>query len=258
MANDVIRQGGGGPHDSRSVANKIINAKLAAGVPVTHSQVQSLVYLCHAWSLVIWRKPLLRQPVRMIGLGIVCPELYESLRRHGDMAVSRPIDLPSRGVIESEYDARQEDVIRQVIDVYADFSDRRLFNLVNGMREPWGLAYACYLSEGYEALLANSALEIQRAASALPDYAWKLVANSPRFSSIQGLYRGYPEVVEYEFGVNLVVPDRLIEVFYSSMFSHDDELRVRCCKSGMDHIWHAVASKFRSMRKSVSPASLSA
>ena len=35
-------------HDCRSVANKIIDARLKANHPITHLQVQKLVYFCHA------------------------------------------------------------------------------------------------------------------------------------------------------------------------------------------------------------------
>lgn len=124
-------------HDCRSVANKIIVPRLAEDNPITHLQVQKLVYFCHAWMLGLYHEPMLLQPVHAWEYGPALPELYKSLRRYGGEPIRRPIDLASIGVVENEYDHRQKSVIRQVLDVYGDLSGRQLSTITHAKGTPW-------------------------------------------------------------------------------------------------------------------------
>lgn len=124
-------------HDCRSVANKIIAPRLESNNPITHLQVQKLVYFCHAWMLGLYHEPMLLQPIQAWRYGPVLPELYESLRRYGREPIRRPIDLPSIRVEENEYDDRQESIIRQVLDVYGHLSGVQLSTITHAKGTPW-------------------------------------------------------------------------------------------------------------------------
>ena len=150
---------GGGPHDCRSVANKIINSRLAEGLPVTHMQVQALVYLCHSWMLALYGELLLAQPIQAFSGGTFLPDLWNSLCRYGDLPVRRPIDLPSVGVERREYDPRQVRVICRVLDEYGWMSERRLYRLVNACGTPSDMANYYYLMYGVEGLARVSRWE---------------------------------------------------------------------------------------------------
>lgn len=257
MANKRILQGGGGSHDSRSVANKIINAKLEAGVSVTHFQVQSLVYLAHAWTLVIEGSPLLSTPIQMSEFGASMPELYACLRMNGELAVRRPIHLPSWRVEEREYADMEDYIIRRVIDVYSDFSDKRLFMICNGRHSAWEYAYGCFLSEGQKALESKSAVEIMKAA--FPFLGHRLLSLSPRLRSTYRLYEGDTDAVrDWETLRGIAVPDRLIRSCLLTQFSASDYYGgslsdVKCCGSFAAHMAHTVSAKVR-RRKALNPA----
>lgn len=124
-------------HDCRSVANKIIVPRLAEDNPITHLQVQKLVYFCHAWMLGLYHEPILSHPIHAWRYGPVMPELYESLRRYGREPIRHPIDLDSARVVENEYDDRQKSIISQVLDVYGDLSGVQLSTITHAPGTPW-------------------------------------------------------------------------------------------------------------------------
>ena len=124
-------------HDCRSVANKIIVPRLAEDNPITHLQVQKLVYFCHAWMLGLYHEPMLLQPIEAWQYGPVMRELYESLCRYGREPIRRPIDLRSIRVLENEYDHRQESIIRQVLEVYGHLSGVQLSTITHAPGTPW-------------------------------------------------------------------------------------------------------------------------
>lgn len=203
--------GGGGPHDCRSVANKIINSRLAEGLPVTHMQVQALVYLCHSWMLALYSESLLAQPIRAFSCGTFLPDLWDSLCRYGDLPVRRPIDLPSVGVKEREYDHLQERVIRRVLEEYGDLSERRLYGLVNGERTPSDLAISCYKRRGVDGLVAIAQrwLSPSRVLKEYPLGDTFLVS----CKQAREFYKGGFDYLISE-SVMPTTPDRLIQIYF--------------------------------------------
>ena len=149
-------------HDARSVANQIIRRMKQLNRPVTPMQVLKLAYYCHSWTLGLYHRPLLKQPIEAWRYGPVVPEIYYSLRRYGAEPIGREIELDSLGVEDFEYDDAERDLMDQVCNKYGHLTGIQLSAMTHAPGTPW-------------------------------DRVWK------------------------QFGQNAVIPDSMIEQFYSDL-----------------------------------------
>ena len=120
-------------HDSRAVANKIIQLAIDAGKPLTPLQIIKLVYFCHGWMLGIHKRPLVRDYVEAWRYGPVHRNVYRALKGYRDTPVGNPI----AGVSKGDFDEEEDDLIQQVYDSYSSLSGIRLSTLTHAPGTPW-------------------------------------------------------------------------------------------------------------------------
>ena len=119
-------------HDSRAVANALIRLGVDGGKPRDPLQLIKLTYLCHGWMLGLYHRPLSAQPVEAWKYGPVIPDVYHGLKRYGRKPVNVVQDFP-----DSDFDDLEGDLIRQVFDVYREFSGVQLSQLTHARGTPW-------------------------------------------------------------------------------------------------------------------------
>jgi len=120
-------------HDARSVANYLIRRGIERDAgPFTPLQVIKLTYLCHGWMLGLYGEPFSAQPVEAWKHGPVIPDVYHKVKIHGRLPIRKPLDFPF-----PEFDAREENLVTQVEDVYGGFTGIQLSQLTHEKDSPW-------------------------------------------------------------------------------------------------------------------------
>ena len=69
------------PHDARAVANRLLQLAEEDGNQLTVMQILKLVYFCHAWTLALYDRPLIEQPIEAWRYGPVIPDVYHSFKK---------------------------------------------------------------------------------------------------------------------------------------------------------------------------------
>jgi len=68
---------------AKTVANYFLDLAWRDGVPIDPLKLQKLVYLAHGWSLVLLKRPLIREPFEAWNYGPVVPSLYRAFQKFG-------------------------------------------------------------------------------------------------------------------------------------------------------------------------------
>lgn len=120
-------------HDSRSIANRLIERAYGEDSPFTPLQVIKLVYFCHGWMLGLYERPLIIHPVMAWRYGPVVAEVYHSIKQYG----STPIDEQIYNIEPWNGDEKEEDVIEQVYLKYGQLDGISLSRLTHAPGTPW-------------------------------------------------------------------------------------------------------------------------
>ena len=78
-------------HDPRTTANELINRGIAEEQPLTHIEVQKLLYFSHGWMLGIHGRPLHEGLWEAWKLGPVLPHIYYNLNYYRGEPITEPI-----------------------------------------------------------------------------------------------------------------------------------------------------------------------
>ena len=124
-------------HDSRTVANRFLQRAKAADNTLTPMQLLKLVYMAHGWMLGLYGRPLIRDEVQAWQYGPVIPRLYKAIRDYRGAAVTSKIDAPAN----DDLDEYEQDIVRQVYDIYGNKSGPALSRLTHAAGTPWALTY---------------------------------------------------------------------------------------------------------------------
>ena len=119
-------------HDSVSVANELVSRAHAAGKEITNMQVIKMTYLCHAWMLGLYHRPLLSEPIEAWQYGPVIGKVYDAFRRYGSGHIRH-----LAWVEEEEYDEQESDLIDQVYRIYGDHTGQELSSMTHAPGTPW-------------------------------------------------------------------------------------------------------------------------
>jgi uncharacterized phage-associated protein len=125
-------------HDSRTVANRFLKRGKADGRPLTPMQLLKLVYIAHGWMLGLYGRALIDDEVQAWQFGPVIPTLYNGMRQYGASPVTRYLSAPP----DTELDEEEEDIVRQVYDVYGNRTGPALSRLTHATGTPWQTVYA--------------------------------------------------------------------------------------------------------------------
>lgn len=119
-------------HSSVKVAGRLIELAKADDNTLTPMQIIKLDYLCHGWMLGLYHRPLIKENVEAWQYGPVIPELYAEVKKFR----SSPVDIEPATDGEP-FDSGQEDIIKQVYDVYGHFTGIQLSALTHAEGTPW-------------------------------------------------------------------------------------------------------------------------
>ena len=119
-------------HDARAVANVMIERGIEDGNPLTPLQIIKLTYLCQAWMLAMYNRPMFRQQVEAWEYGPVIADVYHILKDNKRFPVNYP--MPS---FTQKFDEEEEHILNEVFRVYGDWSGGQLSRLTHQPGSPW-------------------------------------------------------------------------------------------------------------------------
>ncbi|MEX0277707.1 MAG: Panacea domain-containing protein [Ruegeria sp.] len=124
-------------HDARFIANKFIAlAREDVGNSLTPMELLKLVYISHGWMLGLYGVPLIKDTIEAWKFGPVIPKLYHSIKHWRGSPVLQEIVVASEGLVPAE-----ENLIKQVYDIYGRTSGVGLSNLTHQAGTPWDRVY---------------------------------------------------------------------------------------------------------------------
>ncbi len=123
-----------------AVANAFIELGIKNNNPLTHLQIQKLVYITQGFNLAITDEPLFNQDIAAWPHGPVIPVLYKKLKKFGRSSVTDKITLrvDDREVEKSSFTYR---LIETVYDKYKNFSGGQLSSMTHKVNTPWAIAW---------------------------------------------------------------------------------------------------------------------
>jgi uncharacterized phage-associated protein len=127
----------GAMHDSRTIANRLLAMAREKGDTLTPMQVLKLVYIAHGWMLGLYGRSLIKDDVRAWQYGPVIPRLYNAMRGYGGGVVTDYLSAPSG----DRLDDKEDDVVRQVYEIYGKKTGPALSRLTHAPGTPWALTY---------------------------------------------------------------------------------------------------------------------
>lgn len=131
------------PHPVGAVANFMIGKSLREGFPITHLQLQKLVYISYGLYLALTGKRLFRERIEAWPLGPVIPELYHEFKRFGRKRIRRwssNYDYDSGQFVwplVSDDDRDSLIVLNFVWPTYGPMSGSELVDLTHQDGTPW-------------------------------------------------------------------------------------------------------------------------
>ena len=136
------------PHSSLAIANEFIRRAEGAR-PLTHMQVQKLVYLAHGWNLAAYDNGLIEDDIEAWEFGPVIRRLYDALRIYGRGPIARLLrwgdDTPFKSDDCEEAFAQltpeEIGIIDLVWEKYGEFPAFKLSALTHEEGTPWSNAF---------------------------------------------------------------------------------------------------------------------
>ena len=97
------------------------------------------MYISHGWTLGLYGRSLINEPAEAWRYGPVVPSVYHRYKSfRGDPITTEPVDR------SDAFDDEQRDVIKQVHEVYGDFTAAQLSALTHKPGTPWDVTYREY------------------------------------------------------------------------------------------------------------------
>lgn len=123
--------------DARVVANRFLQLAGEQGKQLTPMQLLKLVYIAHGWLLGLSGRPLFAQPVEAWQYGPVVRDVYNGVRIYGRAPVTAPIWAPQNEAL----DPVEDDMVRQVFNLYGHMDGISLSNITHMAETPWAQTY---------------------------------------------------------------------------------------------------------------------
>lgn len=128
-------------YDAKAVANEFLKKAKESGDELNPMQIQKLVYIAHGWSLVILKKPLIKDRIEAWDYGPVIPSLYHEFKKFGSGPIKEAAKEWPSGSIPSMSGCSSEvrELIDRVWDVYRHMDALALSRLTHQADSPWAL-----------------------------------------------------------------------------------------------------------------------
>jgi uncharacterized phage-associated protein len=146
-------------HRPVAVANKLMELADRKGLDssFTPMQLLKLVYLCHAWMLGLYGRPLLSESVQAWRYGPVIRSLYDAISQFQDRPVTYPIKPFLFGKTSTEsFSEEEESVITQVAEKYGHLDGITLSRMTHMPGSPW---YVTWHDRGQNSAISNDLIE---------------------------------------------------------------------------------------------------
>ncbi len=129
-------------YPAAAVANAFLQMADAEGRPLTHMQLQKLVYITHGWHWAVTGRPLIAESVEAWKYGPVIPELYELLKQFGREPVTAPLswwdgESGAWRTTVPQFPADSTEVIGRVWGAYKHLNGLQLSTLTHQKETPW-------------------------------------------------------------------------------------------------------------------------
>lgn len=129
-------------HDSRAVANAVLEYAKTKALSLTPMQVIKLVYLCHGWSLALHPSAMVENEPQAWQYGPVYPPVYKAFKHFGSNPVTdRARNKETGDAYEALLDSDQQSLLRDVVDAYGKLGAFQLSNLMHQDGTPWHKSY---------------------------------------------------------------------------------------------------------------------
>ncbi|MBX3390750.1 MAG: SocA family protein [Phycisphaeraceae bacterium] len=109
--------------------------------PLTHMQVQKLVYYAQGWSLAYYKKPLFLEPIEAWQHGPVVDRVYQEFKKFGGEAIAAKV-----GTSATDLSSEETELLRWVWQRYSRYSGSYLRELTHRER-PWKEAWGARPSD---------------------------------------------------------------------------------------------------------------
>lgn len=139
-------------HSPVAVANKILELAEQSGNAVTPLQLIKLVYLSHGFMLGLYGRPLVREKAEAWTYGPVFRSLYRAVKRFRSDPVQGRLPGPSE-----TFDELEEDLIRQVYEIYGKRNGIALSQLTHQPGSPWSQVWD--EGRGHSTIISNDVLQ---------------------------------------------------------------------------------------------------
>lgn len=117
-------------YDAKDIAKWFLgNIDREAGESITHLKLQKLLYYAQAWSLVLYDRPLFRNPIQAWTHGPVVPDVYYEYNDKGWAAIEQPDEVP-------RFDDYTEHLLKEILRVYGKF-DAKYLEYLTHQELPW-------------------------------------------------------------------------------------------------------------------------
>lgn len=131
-------------HDSREVANALLEIGKRKGVKMSMMKLIKLVFFAHGWHLGIYGTPLCSDRVEAWRYGPVFPDLYRSLPYKGSEIVKEPIIDSFFGIpLNAKFTEQEERLLEKIVDAYGHLNAFQLSDITHENGSPW--YQTCYL-----------------------------------------------------------------------------------------------------------------
>ena len=144
-------------HDSRAVANEILQIATRKHIPITIMQLIKLTFFANGWSLALRDTPLTNEIAEAWQHGPVFPLIYKSYRGIGSMPLSEPIKDRQNGIeISENFTAEEKELLESIVDGYGTMHAFELSQLTHTPNSPWSRTVH---DKGYFSLIPNEVIK---------------------------------------------------------------------------------------------------
>lgn len=129
-------------HDSRALANRILDIRQEAGESLTIMQLIKLAYIADGWTLALLNRPLVDEAPEAWQYGPVYRSIYNAFSGVGARPVTARAHIRGTNVpISENFSDEEEAIIRMVVNSYGKLSAYALSNLTHQTGTPWSDAF---------------------------------------------------------------------------------------------------------------------
>ncbi len=127
-------------YSALSVANAFIDLSLKESKPLTHLQIQKLVYITQGVYLALKDESLFEQEIAAWPYGPVIPVLYKKLKQFGRDEIVKTIELRTDDS-KLEKESLAYKLIEVVYEAYKDYSGSQLSAITHKPNTPWAITW---------------------------------------------------------------------------------------------------------------------